>query len=128
MVKFSSEKARQICQKIMNGESLVSICQNPQMPSSEIVIQWLSNNIGFRRQFQIAREAASDHLASQIVHIADQTNIEDLKLAQLRIDARKWVANYIRNNHDDHENSIEAVASPTIKIEFVEEENRKTDS
>ncbi len=112
----------------MNGESLVSICQNPQMPSSEIVIQWLSNNIGFRRQFQIAQEAASDHLVSQIVHIADQTNIEDLKLAQLRIDARKWVANYIRNNHDDNENSIEAVASPTIKIEFVEEENRKTDS
>lgn len=82
--------ADEICERIANGESLRSICQDDWMPTTTTVYRWLQDYPDFRDQYADARARQADHYADQIVTIADTA--DDANKARLQIDARKWVA------------------------------------
>lgn len=82
--------ADEICERIGNGESLRSICQDDYMPTTTTVYRWLQDHPDFRDQYADARARQADFYADQIVTLADTA--EDHNKARLQIDARKWVA------------------------------------
>jgi hypothetical protein len=91
----------------MEGESLRTICLSDDMPSATTVFRWLADAryAAFREQYTRAREAQADHLAEEILQIADDgrndtyetdgvvaVNHDAIQRSRLRVDARKWLA------------------------------------
>lgn len=110
---FSNETADAICERIADGESLRSICDDDGMPDKATVFRWLSSpdHVDFRDQYALARETQADSLFDDILLIADdgrndwmerkdkddanmgwRENGEALRRSQLRVDSRKWMA------------------------------------
>jgi hypothetical protein len=70
------------------------------------VWDWLASDREFSQQYAHAKQMCAEHLADEIIEIADDssqdtyidrngqrvTNYEVIALARLRIDARKWYA------------------------------------
>lgn len=100
-----------ICERIATGESLRSICRDPEMPSRRAVLYWLADpeNGEFVRQYARAMEERADHWADEIIAISDDTtndthttvyedgnertspNTEWISRSKLRVDSRKWL-------------------------------------
>jgi hypothetical protein len=104
---FTQETADAICSRIAGGESLRSICNAEEMPDKATVFRWLadSEKAAFRDQYARAREAQADHMAEEILQIADDgtndtyptenglaVNQDVIARSRLRVDARKWLA------------------------------------
>lgn len=107
--RYSDEMVATICERLANGESLRSICRDPDMPCLASVFKWLSENPKFSEQYDRAREVQAEVLADSILDIADNgandwmekndgenagwlANGEAIQRSRLRVDARKWVA------------------------------------
>lgn len=112
---FTQEIADAICERLADGKSLRSICDDAAMPGTTTVMRWLNSNEEFRAQYACAREMQADALFDEVLDIADdgrndwmerrddeggnlgwKENGEALKRSQLRIDARKWIAGKLR--------------------------------
>ena len=103
---YLPEVAEDICNLLMLGESLRSICKRPGMPAIRTVMYWLQRHEDFMQQYARAREVQAELLAEEIIEIADdssgdvtiddegreQTNHERVARSRLRVDARKWYA------------------------------------
>lgn len=105
---FTQAVADEICLQLAEGLSLRTICLAEDMPSATTVFRWLANeeNATFREQYARAREAQADHMAEEILSIADDgtndwtvgergqevLNTEAVARSRLRVDARKWLA------------------------------------
>ena len=99
--RYSDEIAAEICRRISLGESLVSVTNDPAMPSETTVIRWLSDDrySEFRAMYVRARGQQAEHWADELIdladsargqpgHPADQAEVQALRLA---VDTRKWV-------------------------------------
>ena len=111
---FSEEKARIICDRLADGESLRSICRDEGMPVLQTVYGWMHTRPSFVEQYLRAREEQAETHADIIVDLSDATpetlpvydrdgNVIELKLdsawvqwMRQRIEARKWVAAKLR--------------------------------
>jgi methionine synthase II (cobalamin-independent) len=91
---FTQEMADHICERLSEGESLRSICNDMDFPGKTTVFRWLSTNKEFRDQYARARECQADAIADEILNIADEA--EDAGKARVQIDARKWLAGKLR--------------------------------
>ena len=87
---YVKEVADDICLLLAQGESLRKICERPGMPPSRTVHRWLQENDEFCQQYARAREAQADYLLDDILDIADIATPEDVQVAKLRVEARKW--------------------------------------
>jgi hypothetical protein len=117
---FSQAVADAICVKLADGISLREICRDDAMPDKSTVLRWLASpdHVDFRDQYARAREAQADHMADEILEIADDgtndwmerratggggrsdaageaeevvPNHEHINRSKLRVDARKWL-------------------------------------
>jgi len=114
-IKFTQGLADTICERISNGESLRTICEDEGMPSKSTVFKWLGLEAEFADQYARAREAQADAIFDDILSIADdgqndwmekkdaegenigwRENGEAIRRSQLRIDARKWMAGKLK--------------------------------
>lgn len=109
---FSQELADRLCERLADGESLRSICEEDEMPNKATVFRWLAKFPDFSDQYARARETQADSLFDEILAIADDgrndwmkrhgdderwvENGEALRRSQLRVDARKWMAGKLR--------------------------------
>lgn len=108
---YSPALAEEICIRLAGGESLRSICSNEQFPNKSTVLRWLfdGKHETFCDQYAKAREAQAEHMADELLDIADdatndymvressegsfvQLAPEHINRSRLRVDTRKWVA------------------------------------
>ena len=111
----SKDIADEICERLIGGESLRTICDSEHMPSSTTIFKWLNITPEFAKQYADAREAQADAIFDEILDIADDgrndwmENVDDegavlgykfngeaARRSQIRIDARKWMAGKLR--------------------------------
>ncbi|HGM5034463.1 TPA: terminase small subunit protein [Stenotrophomonas maltophilia] len=108
--KYSQQLADAICDLLVDGKSLRTICSTAKMPSRSTVIRWLAENEAFRNQYARARELQADTLAEEILDIADKALLGErlkkdgkgkvlerqtgdmVERSKLMIDARRWYA------------------------------------
>lgn len=93
-VVFSEEVFETILTRLAEGEGLVKICRDDDMPTRTAFYKWINADRDLERRYVQAREDQADTLADEIVHIAD--TCKDPKKARLQIDARKWNAAKLR--------------------------------
>ena len=115
MAEFSPELFDRICERIAEGESLRSICQDEDMPSTTAVKKWLIKDDGgaLVAQYTRAREMQADTLFEDILDISDDArndwmqregegasgyalNGEHIQRSRLRVGTRKWMAGKLR--------------------------------
>lgn len=96
---------QEILRRIMECESVRSICEDPEMPSRTTVLSWLAKDDGFRLAYGLAKQLSSDQLEEEVLEIADDSvgdfvmgekglefDREHVARAKLRIEARQWAA------------------------------------
>lgn len=106
---YTSELAEEICARIANGQSIREIERTDGMPAMSTIFRWLAKFPEFQEQYARAREAQAEHLAEDILDIADNgtndwmerqretkgvrfvENAEAINRSRLRVDARKWL-------------------------------------
>lgn len=110
---YGVEVAQQICGRLIEGESLRSICRDDAMPCLSTVMLWLTQHAEFSEQYALARERQADTLADEIQEIADDgrndwmerhgdkdsgwiANGEHINRSRLRVDTRKWIASKLK--------------------------------
>ena len=108
---YTDATADTICQRLIEGESLRTICRDDDMPNASTVCRWLGVHETFRKQYALAREAQADTLADESLEIADdgrndwvekrnaeggvvalELNREHVQRSKLRIEQRRWYA------------------------------------
>lgn len=139
---YTQELAATICDRLVNGESLRSICRDEGMPAPSTVCLWLTQNASFAEQYAHAREAQADTLADEILEISDDArndwmkrnhgeddpgwvvNGEHVQRSRLRIDSRKWIASKLkpRKYGDKLENTHVGDATRPIHISSTDSE------
>src|SRR5260370_24066681 len=90
--KYSTEWAEQFCARIAEGQSVAEICASPDMPSQQSVYTWLRNDEDFLERYARARDAQADKLFKECLEIADKATPENVSVARLQVDTRKWAA------------------------------------
>lgn len=81
-----------IADRLIGGESMRQICQDPQMPAERQVYIHMARDEAFRSTIASAREAQQDALIDETVDLADAATAEDHQVVKLRIWARQWRA------------------------------------
>jgi hypothetical protein len=108
--EYSPEVVDAICDRMVNGQGLLKICADDNMPGRVTVYRWLASKPEFRKRFAEAREALMDFYAEQILNIAfdesgdvilDQgkdgktsavANHAKVQRDRLKVDSLKWTA------------------------------------
>lgn len=93
--EWTEEIESEILGRIMAGESLSEICgtgRDDWLPSERTFYRRLTDDVEFWQRYARAREAQAHREAEEIRLIADMATPEDVNVARLRIDARKWRA------------------------------------
>lgn len=96
MAEFSPELFDRICERIAEGESLRSICQDEDMPSVTSVMRWLASDAALSEQYTRAREVQGDGEFDKAREIAFAATPETVQVARLQYDAVKWRAGKLR--------------------------------
>lgn len=95
---YTESLADMICQLLMDGNSLKSICEREDMPDKSTVYNWLhENREGFFDKYVRAREIQSEQMYDELVAIADSaTGKNDADAVRVRVQARQWVLSKIQ--------------------------------
>lgn len=83
--------ASQICDRIIYGETLTSICNESDMPTLPTVHRWLETNEAFAKEFETARRHAADWLADECIELLKNKGNESPEMLRLRIETRQWL-------------------------------------
>lgn len=106
---YSEEIARDICLRLMEGESLLAICADEAMPARSSVYLWLHENSEFSDKYARAREVQATTFFDEVHEISDNTMLGEkrtikpdgavevvqsdmIEHRRLRVDSRKWMA------------------------------------
>jgi hypothetical protein len=111
--EYTEEIGETICDRIVGGESLRTICADAGMPDEATVLGWVSSHREFRDQYELARDFAVEALLDETIEIIDdpsgylvervQANgrvvvvwdRKQLSRCRLRTDVRKWVVDQL---------------------------------
>ena len=75
----------EVCSRVAEGESLKNIARSLAMPYS-VLWSWLQDGDRLEK-YRMAQEAAADALASEVLEVADTSEV-----VRDKVDARKWLA------------------------------------
>lgn len=94
---YTPELAERICNLLMAGQSLRSICKGDDFPHIATVLAWLHRHEEFHEQYVRAREIQAEVMAEDILMLADGSTEEagSVAKARLQVDARKWYASKV---------------------------------
>lgn len=71
---YNADIAMTICDRLIEGERLRTICASPGMPNRATVFRWLGRHEEFREQYQWARQLQADDVLGRILEIADDSS------------------------------------------------------
>lgn len=134
---YTDDIADAICDRLVSGESLRSICRDPKMPNPAMVFRWLADEryASFRDQYERAREVQADTLADELLDIADdgtndwmerqskegesggyEINGEHIARSRLRVDTRKWIASKLKPKKYGDRSSVDLNVSADTEL------------
>jgi hypothetical protein len=87
---YSDEVAEIICDRMINGESLVQICADPEMPSRASVYRWMDARPDFEAQCARAREGLAEFELHQLKELADNCTEENVNSTKAKLNHHQW--------------------------------------
>ena len=110
-----------ILNRLIEGESLIRICRDTNMPTMPTVYNWINRYSDFREQYQIAKMLQMDTMADRLLDIADDD--PNLQRARLRSNNIKWLASKLKPKKYGRLVSLAGHSAEPVKI-CVEYSNR----
>jgi len=115
---FSQIVADIICQKIIEGDSMTKICEDPNFPSVSIVAKWKKMNDDFATQVRASYQSRADHYHDKVLSEAEKTKTKDDAPAQkVKIDAYKWAAE--KGNPEQYGNRTKLIGDPNAPLQLI---------
>ena len=71
--KHAPELAREICERLSDGEPLRQICRDEHMPAWRTVYDWMAKDAELSTAIACARDLGGDAIAEDTLHIMDTT-------------------------------------------------------
>lgn len=95
---YTPELANEICARIADGRSVVSICKDADMPCRATLYEWLDLHEDFADKYARAREDQADTLADEMLDVARSKSDDQVAAADKRllIDTLKWRAGKLK--------------------------------
>lgn len=90
--RFSEEIATRICERMVEGEDLVQICGDADMPSRTTVYRWMDEFPDFGTRCARAREGLAEYAEHRAVKEALEASPENAAIARVRVSALQWRA------------------------------------
>lgn len=115
-VKFSDKLFDRICERIAQGESLVAVCKDAEMPDYSSVMRWLDSRPELRETYARARESQADFLADEMLDVARNSSNETYQPDRLRVDALKWRAAKLRPRVYGDKQDLNVSGGVTIQV------------
>ena len=116
---WTKEIEAEIFTRIICGESLSAICgvdRDDFLPSERLVYKRLTSDSDFMQEYLRAREAQAHRESDEIKAIADAATPEDVAVARLKMDARKWRASKMAAKYYGDKLDIDTKGTLTINI------------
>ena len=113
---YSKDKAKDICQMIESGMTLLAICALPDMPAISTAYDWIDNDTEFADNYARARQRQADTFASMVM--TEAFSAHDAQIGRLRIDALKWTASKLAPKKYGDKVEIEQTGQQNFKISF----------
>lgn len=88
---YNQQLAQEICERLVNGESLRAIARDPAMPDKVTLLRWLNKYEEFRTQYIYARDLQAEGDFDEIEEMAATATPETVQVVKLQVDTRKWV-------------------------------------
>ena len=132
---YTIEKAKDICELLSQGQSLVSIAKRSDMPNRVTIHEWIEKYKEFGDMYARAREDQADYYAESIVDIASETEVvakyngETVTLAldsvavqrnRLRVDAQKWIASKMNSRKYGDKTTLSGDSDAPLAITVIE--------
>jgi hypothetical protein len=92
MGNYSEKIIDEICERMIEGEDLVSICKSEHMPSRATLYRWMDGSPDLETRIARAREGLADYDASQIAEIARTSTKATAEGDRVRLAALQWLA------------------------------------
>ena len=117
-----------ILNRLIEGESLIRICRDTNMPTMPTVYNWINRYSDFREQYQIAKMLQMDTMADRLLDIADDD--PNLQRARLRSNNIKWLASKLKPKKYGRLVSLAGNSNEPVKIcvEYVKSPNMNTEN
>ena len=89
---FNADIADIIVERMIDGESLLRICSDDDMPCRATVYRWYDFHPDFHARCARAREGMADFLVDQIEKMADNTDETNVQSQKVKIGVAQWRA------------------------------------
>lgn len=83
---YTPETANAVCLRLIEGESLRSICSDPDMPDKSTVLRWLHSQPAFRDQYIAARALGAEALVDEVVARALEATPANANATRVAVD------------------------------------------
>jgi hypothetical protein len=124
---YSEEIVLDILERISEGKSLRSICEDEKLPTMRTVLRWKLKYPDFCHQYDAACQERADSFAEDMIHIADNAKPENVNVAKLKISTRMWNASRMKPKKYG-EKTEEQTKQVPIVISTYSETDETTDS
>lgn len=137
--KFTPELADLICKRVSEGETLLRICKEEDMPVRSTVHEWLLNTGDpkmklFSDNYEKAVNARAELMAEELMEISDDgsndymirtgkngreyetINTEHVQRSKLRVDTRKWYLSKIMPKKYGEKLDLTSDGKPVLPI------------
>lgn len=94
--EWTEEMEVEIFDRIAKGEAIRNICTDDWLPSWATVNKRLAEDEVFAARYARSREEQADAIFDEVQAIADQATPENVSVARLQVDVRKWRAGKLR--------------------------------
>lgn len=89
---FDETKAARVCELVAQGYSLRKIAElEPELPLPPTFLLWCHKTPALAELYSRARASAMQKMAEDIIEISDSTSAENVNVARLQVDTRKWL-------------------------------------
>lgn len=91
---FTPELADEICDRLMDGESLIRICRDENMPHRRTVIRWMEKDPEFATRCARARVEQGDAVAEEITEVLEAVKSGDIPadVGRVVVSGLQWKA------------------------------------
>jgi hypothetical protein len=87
---YTPERGRAICDRLANGESMVSIARDPAMPSAGTIYSWVHKFPDFEDMYVVARRLQADYLFDEAREVALGVTPHTVWARRLQFDVIRW--------------------------------------
>lgn len=90
--KRTPEMEEAIINGLMDGYSLVQICEPDTMPNRRTILRWMEDCTAFATRCARARELQADLMDDKIIQVIDDVNADNATAMRVKLAALQWRA------------------------------------